>query len=386
MEAAYQLNFATYNNITGMAAPLAWIPISGPPSSGNDFLGVFGSSIGVLANWQPLTFGQHAAEMTTARSYYALSLADKENTLYLHKAKVINAYLDYMASLALVGVCDENIRRVEAQLSQSRTLAANGLRPGVDTALVKSELSKIRIERLNCRKNIRLKYIQLSELLAVQDLSVPFDSTMFGQLPAFVTKEMPAVHPAIRFVNSALSLQKTQKNRLQKAWYPKLNVWATVYARGSGIDYANEVRVAEGFGLSRFNYGFGVQLTMPLMKFSELRIRLRQQDALIGAATAQIDQTELQLTKEQETADALYRVALEIADQMPEQLAAAEFAYRAMESRYAAGLVNYYDLLQTQYRLVNAQTDAKMSRYEVWKALLFQAVAAGDLNIFLSRY
>ena len=33
LDASYQLNYATYNNITGMAYPQFLVPISGPPSS-----------------------------------------------------------------------------------------------------------------------------------------------------------------------------------------------------------------------------------------------------------------------------------------------------------------------------------------------------------------
>lgn len=385
VDVAYQLNFATYNNITGMGAPLGWVPISGPPSSSNDFSGVIGSSIGALANWQPITFGQRKTDIENTQKSYDLALADSDNALYLHKAKIINAYLDYCASLALIGVQDENFSRLEAQLRQSRTLVASGLRPGVDTALVKSELSKARIERLNVLKTIQVKLIQLSGLLAEKNLVIAYDSTMFSRVPDII-RSNPAGHPAVLLANSNLYLLEGQKSSLQKAWYPRLNFWGTLYARGSGVDFTGEVSVAKGLGLSRLNYGAGMQLSMPLMKFSELNIRVRQQDARIEAAKAQVAQMQLQLSKEQETADALFNNTLAIEREMPEQLAIAEFAYRAMEGRYGAGLVNYYDLLQTHYTLVKAQIDAKMARYEVWKALLYQATAAGDLNIFLSRY
>src|SRR5688572_26993967 len=43
LDAAYQLNYATYNNITGMAVGQGFVPISGPPSSDNTYNAVFGS-------------------------------------------------------------------------------------------------------------------------------------------------------------------------------------------------------------------------------------------------------------------------------------------------------------------------------------------------------
>ena len=37
LDAAYQVNYATYNNITGMAYPQFLLPISGPPSAENHY-------------------------------------------------------------------------------------------------------------------------------------------------------------------------------------------------------------------------------------------------------------------------------------------------------------------------------------------------------------
>jgi hypothetical protein len=41
LDAAYQLNYATYNNITGMATGQYFVPISGPPSTSNTYDAVF---------------------------------------------------------------------------------------------------------------------------------------------------------------------------------------------------------------------------------------------------------------------------------------------------------------------------------------------------------
>ena len=46
LTAGYQMNLATYNNITGMSYPGFMLPISGPPSATNDMNFVPGSAIG----------------------------------------------------------------------------------------------------------------------------------------------------------------------------------------------------------------------------------------------------------------------------------------------------------------------------------------------------
>src|SRR5947207_1879404 len=57
LDADYQLNYATYNNITGMANTQFIVPMTGPPSSNNTYGGVYGSAGSLLLNWEPFTFG-----------------------------------------------------------------------------------------------------------------------------------------------------------------------------------------------------------------------------------------------------------------------------------------------------------------------------------------
>jgi membrane fusion protein (multidrug efflux system) len=63
LDASYQVNQATYNNITGMSSPQFYIPISGPPSQENTSDAVFGSSANLLLNWDIFTFGQRSGRL-----------------------------------------------------------------------------------------------------------------------------------------------------------------------------------------------------------------------------------------------------------------------------------------------------------------------------------
>ena len=386
IEAAYQLNYATYNNITGMASPLGWIPISGPPSPDNQFGGTFGSALGVVAHWQPITFGQRKVQINQAESEYNLAVADEQNAIYLHQAKVINAYLAYMLARSLIGINQENINRLSSQLTQARTLTITGLRPGVDTALVQSELSKAKIALLQAQNSVQYNEIQVSELVAEQTLSLPYDSIYFNKTPTLPFVNGYRANPALALSQQEITRSESQKKVFQIQWHPKLDFWGTLYARGSGVDYLGNVNSAEGLGFSRFNYGFGVQVSMPILSFLRINIQVKQQDYLIQAAQSNWVQTELQLSAELRTAKVLFANAQSIAQEMPLQLQSAQYAFEAMQSRYDAGLVNYTDLLQIQYNLTEAEIDSQKARFDVWKALLYQSTVAGDLDLFLNQY
>ena len=79
----------------------------------------------------------------------------------------------------------------------------------------------------------------------------------------------------------------------------------------------------------------------------------------------------------------LRRQAEEVARQMPRQVGAARLALTGLQSRYASGLVSLTDVLQAQYALLRAETDQKVATLAVWRGLLLEAYAQGDINLFL---
>jgi hypothetical protein len=95
--------------------------------------------------------------------------------------------------------------------------------------------------------------------------------------------------------------------------------------------------------------------------------------------------TRLQLEKQNEIADVTLTNALKIAQESPAFYQSAGFSYRTLSSRYNAGLVNYADLIQAQYILIQSEADLTRAYIEVWKALLYKAAVQGDINIFLNQ-
>lgn len=385
LDASYQLNYATYNNITGMAWPQFLVPISGPPSSSNTMGGVFGSAGSLLLNWQPLTFGQRQAQVDYAESGMQYAAADVQNELFQHKIKVIDAWLDLITATELVKVYEENLRRTETNMSVIRTLVTNGIRPGVDSALLRSEISRARVEWLNSRKTKEQAAILLSQLMATDNTITATDSSYFTNLPSNIFQTDTAANPLLSLYHSSIELSKAKKRSLSKTTMPVLGVWSTLYARGSGIQYTGTVKSTEGLGWQRYNYGIGLQLSIPVLQFARLRPQLQQQDLLIRSDEERLNDISLRLKKQLQMADTALQTTLAIAKESPVFYESAAFSYKALLSRYQSGLANFADLIQAQYALVKAQTDNKTAYMSVWKALLFKAAVSGDLNLFLNQ-
>lgn len=385
LDAAYQINYSTYNNITGMAINQSFVPISGPPSSDNTYNPVFGSAAGLLLNWEPFTFGQRQSKMESAQAVQEYQQADAANEIFQHQVRTIDAYLDVIMANEMIKVYNKNLQRSEGNLRIVRSLTRNGLRPGTDTALFKAELSKARIELLNFERQMAAKEIALSEFLGGETTYTP-DSSFFKRLPSHEPDTSIAYHPLIALSASRMMVELREKSTLQRTLYPKLSLWGTAYARGSGIRYDGVVNSEEGLSFSRYNYGAGLILSVPLLRFTNLRHQVNAQESLIRAEEEKMKLTKLQLEKQNELADVTLRNSLKIAQESPMFFQSAEFSYRTLKSRYNSGLADYTDLLQAQFTLIGAEADLKRAYMESWKALLYQAAVKGDINIFLNQH
>lgn len=385
LDASYQVNYATYNNITGMAYPQFLVPISGPPSADNKYGGVFGSATSLLLNWQPVTFGLRQSQVDLAKAGVRYAQADAQNEIFQHKIRVISAYLDIVMAIELEKVYQENLARTSANLSIAKTLVINGIKPGVDTALLKAEVSRAKVELLNSRKYREQNIITLSGLLATDGLSSFADTSYFTKVPTAYLTSDTVRNPVLALFSSNIELSKAKKKMLSKTTLPTLNLWGTAYARGSGIDHNGSVKTTDGLAFQRYNYGIGLQLSVPILQFARLKPQLQQQDFLVRSGEEKLNEISLQVKKQNELADTTLSTALAVAQESPLFYESASFSYKALQSRYQSGLANFADLMQAQYVLVKATADNKTAYMAVWKALLYKAAVNGDLNLFLKQ-
>jgi outer membrane protein len=253
LDAGYQVNYATYNNITGMASAQHFVPISGSPSSSNSSDAVVGTAGGLLLNWDVFTFGQRASKIQSAVASLEAQQADEQNEIFQHRVKVANAYLDLMMTYELVKVHQKNLERAEDNFRIVRSLSSSGLRPGVDTALFQSELSRARIELINY-ENLRERLaLEFAESLGDNRFSrISPDSSFFDRLPTQPDTTTGNLHPALRMSGAKIKAIESERTSLQRSLLPKFSLWGTAYGRGSGIRYDGYIHSEDALSFSRY--------------------------------------------------------------------------------------------------------------------------------------
>lgn len=387
LDAAYQANLATYNNITGMNYPGQLIPISGPPSTENFNEMVAGTAVSLLFKWTPITFGQRSAGKETQQQLLEKELAKVENEILKVQYEVGIKFFDLLTTEELIKAYEKNIERTEFNLRQVRSLVISGIRPAVDSIRFRGELSKAKSELINLKSLVQTQEIQLAELIVL-------DTELGVENGDFFTKNLPKlslytseskINPVLKMAQSDLLASSSSLSQLRLAWTPKMEFWGTGYARGSGIDYNGIVNKSEGWGFSRYNYGFGAQIVLPILDLTNLKIKKTQQEARVRAAENYLKQTEISLKSREAQATNELEANLALATEVPQEFQAAESAFKAIQSRYNAGLIDYSELIQAQNELLFAEAKLKSIYLNAWKALLKQAALKGDLDSFLTQ-
>jgi outer membrane protein len=388
LTAGYQVNMATYNNITGMSYPGFLLPISGPPSANNDLNFVPGSAAGALIKWNPFTFGQRTAAIEKATAQFKQANATYNEQLFQYQYSAINIYLEAVYYKQLLKSLQAAINRNNVGLDQSLVLAKTGLKPGIDTAQFQSAIAQSEIDLLQTQRIYQERLTELSRLTAIDNIAenIILTDTLF-HTPVNLTSDTLSItsHPYYQTLEAQKNSTAAGLKEIQRSWVPQLDIWGNLYARGSGVDAAGRINKTDGFNLSRTNAGAGLQLSFPVLQYSKINSKKKQYQSLLKADEARLAQARLDISKQTATALQEYEQDRKIAARSPVLLKAATDVYQGLKLSYEAGLIDYTRLAQAQYELLKAEINDANARLQLWRSLLAIAIAKGNLNLFTDQ-
>lgn len=387
----YQADYATDNNITGMSYPGLLMPISGPVSKNNSYQLIAGTALTALLRWNPFTFGQRKAQIETAKSRFQLANSQYNEQSFIHQYTAVNTYLELLYLSKALFSMQENVQRSRINLQQAITLGRTGLRPGTDSVQFQSALAQAQMDYLQSEKLYQQQLVALLQQTAMPSSTdynnvILTDTLLLKQLPAWRdTSRTLSQHPVYQFYHAQKQVSASALKQVKRSWMPELDLWGTAYSRGSDIGYDGSVKSADGWNLSRNNFGLGVQLSFPILDFARWGIQKKQYTHLLKANEQLLKQATIDLSAQLRSAAIALQKNIQIAMQAPEKLKAAQLAYRSLEANYQAGLIDYTRLAQGQYDLLSAGIETYSSFVQSWQALLNLAVAEGDLSIFTNQ-
>lgn len=387
LTAGYQVNMATYNNITGMSYPGFLLPVSGPPSTTNDMNFIPGTALGALVKWNPFTFGQRNAAIEKAAAQYRQANAAYNDQLFQYQYAAVNLYLEAQYLKQILQISEATTERYRVSLEQSLILAKNGLKPGIDTAQFQSVIIQTEIEYLQTEKTYLQKMEELTRLTGIAAPAANILLTDSILKPSLIADDSAVFinHPYYKTIEAQKNTTAASLREIQHAWVPQLDIWGNLYARGSGVDAHGVVNKADGWGLSRTNAGIGLQLSFPVLQYSKVNLRKKQYNLLLRSDEARLAQARLDISKQIENAQLQYKQDTKIAAKTPVQLKIATDVYEGLKLSYEAGLIDYTRLYQSQFELTKAAVNNASAQLQLWRSLLSIAIAKGNLAIFTDQ-
>jgi hypothetical protein len=133
------------------------------------------------------------------------------------------------------------------------------------------------------------------------------------------------------------------------------------------------------------NYMLGVSAVWNLTDLIRTKKRVNTQNFLTAAYRDEFEVEHNALQDQLSLADQRISIAFKQYNEAPIQLKSANESYMQKKSLYQNGLATIVDVTQALYVVNRAETDSDLAYNNLWQALLYKALTAGDLNLFLSQ-
>jgi outer membrane protein TolC len=380
-----QVNRATRNNVFGLLLPQSTLPnISGPPNPENSMTNVWGTAVGFLVAWEPFDFGLRQANVDVAEAARQRAQAAVARTKFEVAALTADAYLTALAAEQTLKAADARLARARAVAPIVEALAKAELRPGADISRSRAEVSEAEIQIVQAQNAIDIAKNTLKQLTGT-DVQ-PVAGTLLELPPAPDTAAAVANSPYVREQQSAMAEVEAQRKAIDRSVYPRFNLLASSYARGTGANPdGTTLGGVNGLGPNIHNWAIGFAVTFPSLEFLNARPRREAAEARQNAEKARYDQIVLDLQTRVNAAQLQLTAARRIADLLPRQLEAARAAEQQALARYKAGLGTLVEVADAQRLLTQAEIDHSLARLAVWRSTLQVATAGGDLAPFLDQ-
>ena len=383
----WQQNFASRNNVFGLLLPQATIPaISGPALGTGGFASVFGSATGVLVSWEPFDFGQRQANIDLARATTNQATAIIAVTKLDVAATAADAYLAVIASDQAVIAVQANVERMEIFSKAVHVLVDNQLRPRADASRIDAELAVARNNVIQAEQTAALARTTLAEAIGQAGTTVNIEPNQFLELPPNPLAPAAdfAQHPLAIAQQSAFDVIRARQTILEKSYYPKFNWQSALFARGSGALTDGQLKYTRGFYPDTANWATGLSLSFSPTEIFGIRAKKKIEDFNYVAEQARYDQTIQKLKAQDSRAKVYLEAARKLAANTPLQLKAAQETELRIRARYQAEHATITEVAEAQRLLTQADVDNALAKLSVWRALLAQAKANGELTPFLA--
>jgi outer membrane protein len=303
-----------------------------------------------------------------------ITLTDRKLQLF---RRVADRYFGVLIAQDQLALAEAEARAVRESLEDTRKRYEVELVPGMDLkeAQARDDLAEARL--LSARRALETARDALDEVTGADRSPLPRlpEQVAFPPLaPAQLDPWVAAAReqsPRIALAHQAVTVAEANRRSRQSEAMPTLDLVGSV-SHDDSTDYS--------LGQERDDSRIGLELNIPIYAGGINSSRVRQADANLRAAQA--DLKRLTLETERETRQ-LYRqvqTAFDESRAFEKSLVSAQAAERATRAGYDAGTRTITDVLDAKSRVVQARRDLNSIRYNLLLSLLQLKQTVGTLS------
>lgn len=388
IEMDWQQTRGTRNNVFGQFFPQSGIPpISGPVLPTSSFSeSAWGSGGGVLVSWEPFDFGLRKATVDAAKSASDEAEARIAVTRLEVASAAADAFLRVVGADQAVRAAQANVDRMESFSKSVHTLVDSELRPGADASRTDAELAAARSVLIQAKQNAAVARVALGEAIGEAGQQIIIEPEPLLELPpapTSVTNVELSAHPLAFVQKASLDTIHARQRVLDKSFFPRFTWQTAVFGRGSGALVDGRIDGNSGLFPDTPNWATGLTITFAPTDIFNLRKRRKQESEYLAVEQARYDLT-LQKLKAKEASARIFTESAEaLSENTRRQLQAAQETELRVRKRYEAELATVTDVAEAQRLLAVAEVESAVARLSVWRGLLGEANARGDLKPFL---
>jgi outer membrane protein TolC len=388
LDAGAQINRATRNNVAGLLLPGLTVPsISGPVSDDVSMSSIWGSAASLLFSWEAFDFGARDASVDLARTLVTRAMANAEITRLEVGVRTGDAFVRLAAAQETVRAARANVERQQVFADAVAVLVKNQLRPGADDSRAQAELALARIQLIQAEQAERTIRANLAQWLGVAPsvVQIAGGALLATPPPSPAATPAPATHPLAATQMASVESSRALQHVFSRTYVPRINVQSGFSLRGTGATATGtHLGGADGLDFDTPNWAVGITATFPLFEWFALRERQRIEAHNERAELATYDRVVRELSAQSAQAMAEIEGARRVAENTPIQLASARILEQQSRARYDAGLATIVEVADSQRLLLQAEVGDAVAKLAVWRALLSEASARGDLSALLN--
>lgn len=388
-----QVTYSSANSMVGTFWPnegLA-IPTSGANRNFQYWKGAYGQYSTAFLTGPIYAFGRINANVKQQKAQAAMASAEYQNEVFKHKVKVAEAYLYLLVYQQLERTQKQNLVRALDINSFIQASVNSGLKPGVDSSYSAAEVSKAKLNYLGSIKDEKVWQIKFGELIGEENKHFVLDTTGFNTMLPIENYDAGNIdkHPLLDVYENKLKADNYAAKEARRSYFPTIKYMTSFIARGSGISNTNDMQyssdVIKSITYQRYNYLLGVYFIWDALGVFRTSKEYQAKKLEMERDNALFDEVKLSLSRQLESSDMQFDVAMEQAKEAPLQLNAAKSSFNQSKARYESGLGNLVELSQSLYLLTRAESDYSISMNNAWRALLSKAAARGDFDMFMTE-